>query len=89
MRVRRMIVRAINRLRGVDAKKMHEMRMRAGASLASMALHMNVPLLTVLEWEDETSAIMKAQYKKAMCYLYDVASERERKEFNESPVWRD
>lgn len=92
MRIRRMIVRAVNKIRGVDAYALLRTRSNAHIPVASLALYMNMPYRVITDWEFEYAAIPKAQYEKAMKYLRECLKEREkleRKEFMESPVWRD
>lgn len=92
MRIRQMIVRAVNKIRGVDAYALLRTRSNAHVSISSLALYLNIPLMVISDWEFEFAAIPKDQYEKAMKYLHECLEEREkleRKEFIESPVWRD
>lgn len=77
MRIRRMIVRVVNKIRGVDAWELHEMRCKALITIGSLALYMNVPYIVIADWENEYAAIPKTQYEKAMEYLRARREERE------------
>lgn len=80
MRIRRMIVRAVNKIRGVDAYALLRTRSNAHIPVASLALYMNVPYMVITDWEFEYAAIPKAQYEKAMRYLHKCIEQREQAE---------
>ena len=77
MRIRRMIVRAVNKIRGVDAFTLYETRCKSRVMLATLALYMNLPYIVIADWEMEYAAIPKTQYEKAMKYLRERMDERE------------
>lgn len=77
MRIRQAIVRAVNKIRGVEAKELDRMHHEANVMYSSLALHLGVQLWTIYDWKSEYTPIPKAQYEKAMCYL------RERMEHSE------
>lgn len=90
MRIRRMIVRLVNKIRGVNGLDLWRARCAAHVPKGSIALYMNVPVMVIDDWEAEYAAIPKAQYEKAMRYLRERREEREYKEFmGLSPVRRD
>lgn len=64
MRIRRMIVRVVNKIRGVNVDELYRMRNEAQIMVGSLALYMNLPPAMILDWEWEDAAIPKAQYEK-------------------------
>ena len=77
MRIRKMIVRAVNKIRGVDTLELLRTRCNAHVPVSSLALYMNVPIMVINDWELDRAAIPKAQYEKAMKYLRERMEERE------------
>ncbi len=69
MRIRQAIVRAVNKIRGVDAKELDRMHHEANVMYSSLALYLGVSLHTVYDWESEYTPIPKDKYEKAMAYL--------------------
>lgn len=78
MRIRQAIVRAVNKIRGVDAKELGRMHREANVMYSSLALHLGVSMPTLYDWEYEYTPIPKAQYEKAMRYLRERVEEFER-----------
>lgn len=74
MRIRQAIVRAVNKIRGVDAKELDRMHNEAGVMYSTLALQLGVSLYTVYDWEAEYTPIPKDKYEKAMAYLKFCAS---------------
>ena len=78
MRIRQRIVRAVNKIRGVDARELDRRHHEANVMYSSLALHLGVSLYTVYDWEAEYTPIPKVQYVKAMRYLGERARQNER-----------
>ena len=78
MKIRRRIVRIVNKIRGVEAKELDRMHHEANVMYSSLALKLGVSLATIYDWEAEYTPIPKAKYEKAMAYLKFNASFSER-----------
>ena len=78
MRIRQRIVRAVNKIRGVDARELDRMRHETNVMCSSLALHLGVWLPTIFDWEAEYAPIPKAQYEKAMRYMRERAEQSNR-----------
>ena len=74
MRIRQAIVRAVNKIRGVDAKELERMHRESRVMHSTLALKLGVALQTLYDWESEHTPIPKAKYEKAMAYLKFNAS---------------
>lgn len=75
MRIRQRIVRAVNKIRGVDAWEFEQTRQKAKVSRSSLALYLGVSMVTIFDWEGEYIPIPKMNYESAMRYLNDRAEQ--------------
>ena len=69
MWIRRAIVRAVNKMRGVSAEDLRKMRYLADASISSVAMYMHVEFMMYYDWETEFRPIPPKDYARAVEYL--------------------
>lgn len=70
MQIRRAIVRAVNKMRGVSAEELRKMCEVAEASMSSVSMYLNISMVTYYDWEQEFRPIPPKAYERATEYLY-------------------
>lgn len=69
MWIRRAIVRAVNKMRGVSAEDLRKMRELADASISSVSMYLHIEFMTYYDYETEFRPIPPEDYARAVEYL--------------------